>query len=101
MGIDDPKFRALFLRETLLASDWYQERLHFKQERDIALWKRHAEALEAFQAGPGNVAGACIDLDQRFALVRREMARVSSPAYLQELRGTIGADPFHCQQARA
>jgi phosphoenolpyruvate carboxykinase (diphosphate) len=96
MGVDDPKFRALFLRETILASDWYQERLRVKQERDVALWWRHASALEAFRAGPGNVAGG-IDLDQRFELVRRELARVSSPSYLQELRGTIGADPFHCQ----
>ena len=28
---------------------------------------------------------------------RTELARVSSPAYLAELRGTIGADPFHGQ----
>jgi hypothetical protein len=28
---------------------------------------------------------------------RAELARVSSPAYLTELRGTIGADPFHGQ----
>ena len=62
-----------------------------------ALWQRHVAALETFRSGPGNVAGAGIDLDQRFELVRRELARVSSPAYLQELRGTIGADPFHCQ----
>jgi len=97
LGVDDPNFRALFLRETMLASDWYQERLRVKQERDIALWRRHASALETFRAGPGNVAGGGIDLDQRFDLVRRELAHVSSPEYLQELRGTIGADPFHCQ----
>jgi hypothetical protein len=97
MGVDAREFRALFLRESVLASDWYQERLRVKQERDTALWQRHFAALVTFQSGPGNVAGASIDLDQRFELVRRELARVSSPAYLQELRGTIGADPFHCQ----
>jgi hypothetical protein len=97
LGVDDPNFRALFLRGTMLASDWYQERLRVKQERDIALWQRHAAALEAFRAGPGNVAGGGIDLNQRFDLVHRELARVSGPEYLQELRGTIGADPFHCQ----
>jgi hypothetical protein len=97
MGIDALVFRALFSRDAVLASDWYQERLRVKQERDIALWQRHAAALEAFRAGPANVAGGCINLEQRFELVRRELARVSSPAYVQELRGTIGADPFHCQ----
>jgi hypothetical protein len=102
MGIDAPEFRSLFLRETVLASDWYQERLRVKQARDIALWRRHASALEAFRAGPANIAnghatGAAIDLDRRFDLVRRELARVNNPSYLQELRGTIGADPFHFQ----
>jgi hypothetical protein len=100
MGVDDPKVRALFSREAMLASDWYQERLRVKQERDIALWQHHNKALETFRVGPGNVAGASIDLDQRFDLVRRELARVSSPAYLQELHGTIGADPFNCQIPR-
>jgi hypothetical protein len=94
MSVDAPQVRALFLRETMLAGNWYQERLRVKQERDIALWQRHAAALEAFRSGPGNVGNCSIDLEQRFALVRRESARVSSPAYLQELRGTIGADPF-------
>jgi hypothetical protein len=97
LGIDAPEFRALFLRETVLASDWYRERLLVKQERDIALWQRHASALEAFRSGPANVTGACIDLEQRSELVRCELARVSSPAYLGQLHGTIGADPFHCQ----
>ncbi len=96
-GIDAPEIRALFVREALLASDWYQERLRVKQERDMALWKRHAAALDEFRAGPGNHPGSHIDLENRLDLVRRELARVSSPSYLQELRGTIGADPFHGQ----
>jgi phosphoenolpyruvate carboxykinase (diphosphate) len=99
-GIDAPEIRALFLRESLLASDWYQERLSVKQERDMALWQRHAAALDAFRAGPANVAGCHIDLENRLDLVCRELARVSSPTYLEELRGTIGADPFHGQIAR-
>ena len=82
MGIDAPEFRALFDRETMLASDWYRERLQVKQERDVALWQHHTAALEAFRSGPGNVAGACINLPERFDLVRRELARVSSPAHL-------------------
>jgi phosphoenolpyruvate carboxykinase (diphosphate) len=82
-GIDDPSIRALFTREGLLASDWYKERLAVKQERDIALWQRHVAALET--AGK-HVANA-----------HAELMRVSSPEYLAELRGTIGADPFHGQ----
>jgi hypothetical protein len=104
-GVDAPNLRSLFQREALLASDWYQERLRAKQERDTALWRRHAVALERFRAGSGNLARCGLgleerDLQDRQDMVRRELERVSSPAYLRELRGTIGADPFHGQMPR-
>jgi hypothetical protein len=92
-----PAIRAMFVRDAVLASDWYRERLRVKQERDVALWRRHAQALEMFRASPGNIAGCGIDSEQRLELVRRELERVSSTSYLCELRGTIGADPFHGQ----
>jgi hypothetical protein len=64
----DPEIRAIFTREYLLKSDWYQERLRTKQRRDIALYKRLGAA--------------------------EKLAHVSSPKYLKELVGTMGADPF-------
>jgi phosphoenolpyruvate carboxykinase (diphosphate) len=73
--VGDPAIRDMFTREALLASDWYRERLFVKQRRDIALWTRHAAA-----------AGA--------EAVRARLKHVSSPEYLWELVGTIGADPF-------
>jgi hypothetical protein len=82
-GIDDPSIRALFTREALLASDWYKERLSVKQMRDIALWQRHV--------------GALANAGKSVAAAHAELMRVSSPEYLAELRGTIGADPFHGQ----
>ncbi|MDO9239920.1 MAG: hypothetical protein Q7U30_07890, partial [Methylicorpusculum sp.] len=36
--IDDPTIRSMFTRDYLLASDWYQERLEIKQQRDLQLW---------------------------------------------------------------
>jgi hypothetical protein len=33
----------------------------------------------------------------RLSYVERELARVSNPAYLDELVGTLGADPFEFQ----
>ena len=76
--------------ESVLGSDWYQERLRVKQERDMALWSRHIAALEAFAAGHG---ARQIDVAARLAEARAQMARVSSVAYLSELVGTIGAEP--------
>lgn len=93
-GLNHPEIRALFTREATLASDWYQERLHTRQGRDIALYRRHLESLELYRSSLG---GHLPDLEERFASVRLELARVSSPAYLAELVGTLGGDPFHLQ----
>ena len=93
--MDDPGLRALFTRESLLASDWYRERLETKQSRDIALWTRHLRALDEFAAGSGASDG--LDIECRLAESRKQLARVSAPSYLRELVGTIGADPFHGQ----
>ncbi len=95
MDLSDSRFRNLFERETVLASDWYAERLRCKQERDIALWTRHVAALEQF-AGSGTMAAAPpgLDVEARLGAAQEQFARVGSPAYLDELRGTIGADPL-------
>ncbi len=89
-GIGDRRVRAMFTREAMLASDWYQDRLRAKQERDVVLWNRHIAALEAHIGGPG---AARFDLGVRLTEARQQLARVSAPAYLTELVGTIGADP--------
>jgi hypothetical protein len=94
-GVDDPAVRGMFTRESLLASDWYAERLRVKHRRDGDLWRRHIAALEAFRAGGAPASG--VDVEFRLAEARRQLARVSSPGYLDELVGTIGADPFHGQ----
>ncbi|HXB72534.1 MAG TPA: hypothetical protein VNY05_30130 [Candidatus Acidoferrales bacterium] len=94
-GLDDPEVRDMFTRGSLLASDWYAERLGAKQCRDVALWKRHEAALEAFRASGAPATG--VDAECRLVEVRRQLARVSAPEYLKELVGTIGADPFHGQ----
>jgi len=98
MGVEHPEIRGMFAREALLASDWYQERLRVKQERDIALWHRHVRALEEFRLAEQEFPPRDdIDFESRYALARAQLTRVSSCTYLEELVGTIGADPFHGQ----
>jgi hypothetical protein len=92
MTITDSRFRALFTREAVLAGDWYTARLQARQRKEAALWKRHIEALDAFRCS-GLEAPAEMNLGARFAAAQREHQRVSSPAYLNSLVGTIGADP--------
>jgi len=82
MTADDEGVRSLFRRDAMLSSDWYRRRLRAKQSRDIALWTRHIESLTAVP-----------ELADRLEESHRQLARVSSPDYLNELEGTIGADP--------
>lgn len=88
LTIDAPEVRQLFTRESLLASDWYEERLAAKHERDIALWTRKVRALEG--ALPRGYPG----IAERLKSARERLAHVSPKDYQRELVGTIGADPF-------
>jgi hypothetical protein len=95
MDLYHPKIRNLFSRSTMLESDWYRERLETKQRRDVALWRRHEQALEA-----ATRCGRGVDLLPLRNVVRDQLARLNSPDYLKELVGTLGADPFHLQLSR-
>ncbi len=95
LGAHDPAFRAMFSRAYLLASDWYRERLEVKQERDIALWRRHVHSLQQFLDLPAYADEAVrLEVPARLAAAKAQLARVQSPAYLDSLVGTIGADPL-------
>jgi hypothetical protein len=93
--VHDADVRHMFTREYLLESSWYRGRLRAKQDKDTALWRRHLAALEAFTSRPANAAiAARLGLNQRLAIARRELDRVSSAAYTEELLGTLGCDPL-------
>jgi hypothetical protein len=97
--VHHPEIRALFTRESLLASDWYRERLAIKQKRDVALWQRHVRSLTGFLARAGHRDEAeRLGIAGRLAHARAELERVTAPAYVESLIGTIGADPVHRPQ---
>jgi hypothetical protein len=100
MNVHDPGFREMFSRSRVTGSDWYKERLNTKQERDITLWRRHLASLETYRSSALG-RNALSDLEDRFKMIRTQSARVASPAYIEELVGTIGADPFHLQMPAA
>jgi hypothetical protein len=94
--LSDPELRNMFKREALLESDWYKERLHVKQSRDVQLWMRHVEALKVFlQRSEYQAESERLGLEERLKHAERQLERVSSLDYLQDLVGTIGADPIH------
>ena len=83
-----PEIRALFTREALLASDWYQERLAVKQQRDVALWERHVRSLTEFLARAGHRDEAeRLGIARRLEHARAELERVGAREYLQRAGG--------------
>jgi len=94
--IDDAELREQFTRESLLKSDWYKQRLEVKQERDVALTKRHIKSLEGFLAKSGYENEAKrLNIEGKLAKMQEQLVEYSSPEYIKFLEGTIGADPLH------
>ena len=87
----DPEIRELFTRESLLASDWYRERLETQRALDIARWANHRNALRKFMAD--GLPAPQIDLDARLATTEEHLKRAECADYVALLVGTIGADP--------
>ena len=89
------EFRALFTREALLASDWYNERLRTLQRRERTLWTRHVASLEDFRSRYPEVdARPQLDLAGRLSRASARLEHVSRPEYVEEIVGTLGADPL-------
>jgi hypothetical protein len=86
----DAEFRTLFTGESVLASQWYRERLRAKQALDMDLWTRHVRSLSELPAH--SEAARELGIADRLGYSRRQLERVQSPRYLEELSGTIGAD---------
>jgi hypothetical protein len=93
-GLDHPEVRAMFTRESLLASDWYAARLAAKQNVDRALWRRHVEYLNQFlrKTSHADVAEK-LRISDRLTQARKMQETIESPAWLAGLSGTLGAEP--------
>ncbi len=95
MDVHHPAVRAMFTREYLLGSDWYQERLEVKQQREIALWRRHIHNLQEFINLPNyNDEAARLGLHEQLQDAKTRLEEVTGADYIDSLRGTIGADPL-------
>ncbi len=93
--LNHPDVRRLFTQEYLLASDWYAERLKAKQQVDVRLWTRHVEYLERFSKRTSHAEVVDrLGIADRLAQAQETLAKVQSAAYLQNLRGTLGAEPI-------
>ena len=93
LTIHDPAFRNLFTLESMLQSEWYQERLQKRQEREQSLWQRHVQSLDTFlNSSDYNEEKLHLDITGRLDFARQMLAKVSATDYLTALSGTLGAD---------
>jgi phosphoenolpyruvate carboxykinase (diphosphate) len=93
--IDHPEVRRLFTREHLLQSDWYYARLRMQQFRDAERCKQQMKYLETYlnNSNRAEVVNS-LGLHAKLNRTRDELKLIESDAYLERLRGTIGADPL-------
>jgi hypothetical protein len=82
--------------EYLLQSDWYQERLHIKQQRDTQLLRKQNTYIQEI-----------LDHNRYFSeeeksmllfkqsIVQSRLDEVNGPGYREILQGTLGADWIH------
>ncbi len=92
--LGDRDVRDLFRRDILLKSDWYARRLEAGQLLERQRWFGTARYLEAFLNKP-NYSAEAVRLGLRGRLDRAWEAyrATKEPAFLERLRGTIGAEP--------
>jgi phosphoenolpyruvate carboxykinase (diphosphate) len=95
-SINDPAIRNLFSQAYLLQSDWYQERLKIKQQRDCQLWQRHKDYIKQCLSDKDRYEPTSYQaMAQKLEKAEQTLAKISSPDYLNSLQGTLGADWVH------
>jgi hypothetical protein len=80
MTLRDQNFRALFLRESVISSEWYTARLK----------KYQTTQIEHLAKGLEYVRGISPDSQEREMAIERELNTLKSDSYLNGVIGTIG-----------
>ncbi len=92
--LGDPEFRAMFTRESVLASDWYEARVQAKQQGAVSRAENGLEAIKHFVATEGNEEPSQrLGMPERIGSAAEELARVGSVTYRRNLFGTLGLQP--------
>ncbi|WP_404424526.1 hypothetical protein [Nibricoccus sp. IMCC34717] len=90
-GLDHADIRALFDREAMLKSDWYQARLEAKRKVDNQLWTKHVNYLSAYLDRPNTAdTVAKLNLKGRLAQAEGKLKQIKGAEYLASLRNTLG-----------
>ena len=90
----DQEIRTLFTRESMIASDWYADRLEQRQGVAGRLWERHVDYLEQYLGVPANESvDRQMDLSGRLGRAKQQHQATRADGYRESCRGTIGTQP--------
>lgn len=90
--VNAAEIRELFTLDSMLASDWYAERLKTRRERETVLWNRHVKSLRTFLNVPHSEADVDrLNIRGRLEFAQCHLDKVSGSDYLHSLHGTLGA----------
>ena len=94
--LESPEFRALFTRESVLASDWYAERLGAKQAAASGRAAAGLAAIEKFVSTPGNEEPTARLGHARPGRggPRPRSSGCPAPEFAEQLVGTSGSTPL-------
>ncbi len=93
--LSNPELRKYFDRDVVVQSEWYNERLKLKQNKDVTFLKKQIKYLEDFIKNPKNqVLVDEMQIKNRLKNAKNQLTDTKSDKYLESLKGTIGADPL-------
>ncbi|MDQ7991355.1 MAG: hypothetical protein AAGC63_02895 [Propionicimonas sp.] len=89
--LDSPEFRSQFTAESVLAADWYRQRLDAKQAAAAGRAAAGLAAIEKFVATPGNEEPSQrLGMAERIEAAQAELDKFSSPEWRERIVGTVG-----------
>ncbi|MFO0916417.1 MAG: hypothetical protein U0795_25900 [Pirellulales bacterium] len=94
LTVKDPEFRRQWSFEALTVSDWYRQRLEAKALIDQDRWQHQLDYLRSYLDQHSQMDDAeRTDLQLKIGQAESILEDVCTPAYIDRLQGTIGADP--------
>ncbi|MCX7023511.1 MAG: hypothetical protein NT080_02690 [Spirochaetes bacterium] len=93
--VHDPELRKLFSRDSVVASDWYRERLERYRDRERTYVERTRAYIARFlRAHEKDDSPSVNKTRRRLEDIGARLEELASPAFLSKLEGSIGLDPL-------
>jgi len=89
--LESSEIRDMFTKETLLKSEWYNDRLINKQLNDIALWQKNIKYLKSLLSDNHDSEFRKL-IEDKIHFAEETLKKIKSTHYLKELIGFIGLD---------